>query len=124
MVTGTNDQETAIAAITQGHILRFLSKPVQPRLLTRTVEDTSFKVNVKRGHVPEHRYAHRHTAELRERQLHPRSRMLGESSGIQLRARSATPAMCRVPTRRPQPQGISQKSQPQPRAASSTTMPP
>ena len=39
MVTGANDQETAIAAINQGHIFRFLSKPVQPELLIRTVED-------------------------------------------------------------------------------------
>ena len=39
MVTGANDQETAIAAINQGHIFRFLSKPVQSDLLIRTVED-------------------------------------------------------------------------------------
>jgi response regulator RpfG family c-di-GMP phosphodiesterase len=39
MVTGANDQETAIAAINHGHIFRFLSKPVQGELLIRTVED-------------------------------------------------------------------------------------
>jgi len=39
MVTGANDQETAIAAINHGHIFRFLSKPVQSELLIRTVED-------------------------------------------------------------------------------------
>lgn len=39
MVTGANDQETAIAAINQGNIFRFLSKPVHGDLLVRTVED-------------------------------------------------------------------------------------
>ena len=39
MVTGANDQETMIAAINQGHIFRFLAKPVQANLLISTVED-------------------------------------------------------------------------------------
>jgi response regulator RpfG family c-di-GMP phosphodiesterase len=39
MVTGANDQETAIAAINHGQIFRFLSKPVQAELLIKTVED-------------------------------------------------------------------------------------
>ena len=41
MVTGANDQETAIAAINHGHIFRFLAKPVQSELLISTVEDAA-----------------------------------------------------------------------------------
>ncbi|WP_158545393.1 HD domain-containing phosphohydrolase [Bremerella cremea] len=39
MLTGNADQHTAVVAVNEGHIFRFLNKPCQPDLLAKTLED-------------------------------------------------------------------------------------
>lgn len=39
MLTGADDQRTAVAAVNEGNIFRFLTKPCPPDLLTRVLED-------------------------------------------------------------------------------------
>lgn len=39
MLTGNADQKTAMDAVNDGHIFRFLTKPCPPEIMTRTIED-------------------------------------------------------------------------------------
>ena len=56
MVTGNSDQQTAVAAINEGDVYRFLTKPCDPEVLVKTLQDG----------IEQHRtHSHRDSAKLR-----------------------------------------------------------
>ena len=49
MLTGNNDQETAIRALNEGRVFRFLNKPCESEELTRAIEDACRQYQLVKG---------------------------------------------------------------------------